>query len=411
MKKPFFFASIFLMSLFLFVKEFPAQNIKLENGLWFNGQEFEKKSVWIRDGKLSFKSSGRKIDQTIDISGKYVVPPYGEAHNHNLDSDNELQQRINKYLSHGVFYVKMQSSMKKLISPLMVNYNHAHGLDVSLAHAPITGTDGHPIALRKRLFDQGVYAAAFGSFKEIETHGFFIVDSSRDLSEKWQSILSFRPDFIKVILVHSEEYEKRKDDPSYFGQKGLNPRLLPDVVKRAHDIGLRVSVHVNTATDFHYAVMGGADEIAHLPGTTIEARIRPEDARMATKRNIVVVTTAGLVKRKSKDPNYEKILEAVRYNLKTLKEAGVKLAIGSDEYNDTSFTEATFLSETGIFSNLELLTMWSEISAKTIFPKRRVGRLENGYEASFLVLEGNPLEDWTNTQRIGMKMKQGIILK
>ena len=46
-------------------------------------------------------------------------------------------------------------------------------------------------------------------------------------------ILGFRPDFIKAILVFSEEFEKRKDDPAYFGQKGLNPKLLPNLVTKA----------------------------------------------------------------------------------------------------------------------------------------------------------------------------------
>lgn len=401
-----------LLSLsFIGAQEISAQNIKLENGMWFDGQKFSKRTVWIYDGNLRFKANGRKAEKTIDIKGKYVVPPFAEAHNHNLESEYELQKRIDEYLSHGVFYVKLQSSIKKRIEPLMKNYNHPLGLDISLTYAPITGTDGHPIAVRKRYLEQGLFGNLFQNLKEIETHGYFIVDTEKELSEKWESVLSFKPEFIKVILSYSEEYEKRKDDPAYFGRKGLNPKLLPEIVKRAHQKGLRVSVHVNTPADFREAIISNADEIAHLPGYSNGLKISPEDARLAAKKGVVVVTTAVLAKQRIKDPNYDKLLEGVKYNLKILKDAGVKLAVGSDDYNDTSLGEATFLAETGVFSNLELLKMWSETAAETIFPNRRIGKLKNGYEASFLVLDGNPVEDWSSVQKIHLKVKQGQILK
>ena len=46
----------------------------------------------------------------------------------------------------------------------------------------------------------------------------------------------------------------------------------------------------------------------------------------------------------------------------------------------------------------------------SIFPGRRVGRLEAGDEASFLVLAGNPLADFQNVRRIRMRFKGGVLL-
>jgi hypothetical protein len=46
------------------------------------------------------------------------------------------------------------------------------------------------------------------------------------------------------------------------------------------------------------------------------------------------------------------------------------------------------------FDNLTLLKMWCETTAFTIFPKRKIGYLKDGYEANFLVLTGNPLLDF-----------------
>jgi imidazolonepropionase-like amidohydrolase len=57
---------------------------------------------------------------------------------------------------------------------------------------------------------------------------------------------------------------------------------------------------------------------------------------------------------------------------------------------------------------LGLLKMWTETTAQTIFPSRKIGELREGYEASFVALEGNPLDDLTNLHRIKLRFKQGM---
>ena len=59
------------------------------------------------------------------------------------------------------------------------------------------------------------------------------------------------------------------------------------------------------------------------------------------------------------------------------------------------------------FDNVTLLKMWCETTAATIFPKRKIGQLKNGYEANFLVLTGNLLVDFANVKTIELRIKQG----
>jgi imidazolonepropionase-like amidohydrolase len=99
-------------------------------------------------------------------------------------------------------------------------------------------------------------------------------------------------------------------------------------------------------------------------------------------------------------------------NLRHLKDAGVRLAVGSDTMPGAGvLAEIEFLKDTEVFSNLELLTMWSETTPNVIFPQRKIGALEDGYEANFLVLEGNPVQDFSWAKRIRMRVKQGDPLK
>ena len=76
-------------------------------------------------------------------------------------------------------------------------------------------------------------------------------------------------------------------------------------------------------------------------------------------------------------------------------------------YGVTSLAEAMNLFEWKVFDNLTLLKIWSEATSELIFANRKIGRLQEGYEASFLVLDGNLLEDFAKVKNIRLRFKQG----
>src|SRR5918995_818340 len=382
---------------------------RFDNAFWFDGEQFIKRTVYVSERRLRL-APPEKVDTVVDLAGAHVISPLCEAHNHNLASDYENEERIARYLSDGVFYVKMMSNLPRETGVVRHTYNHPQSVDVAFANGSITGSGGHPVKLREQLLAQGVYE---GFTREtLRDHAYFVVDTPANLDEKWPLVLQYRPDFIKTILVHSEEYAKRRDDEAYFGNKGLDPQLLPLVVARAHEARLRISVHVNSAHDFHVAVASGVDEIAHLPGTKTVEQIARTDAELAARNGITVVTTAALIERlKKKDPElHAKLRSAQIDNLRLLRDAGVTLAIGSDEYDDTSVGEVQHLRSLGVFQDLEILRMWTRNCAPAVFPERKLGRLDPGYEASFLALDSNPLTDWSSLGRIRYRFKDGVPL-
>jgi imidazolonepropionase-like amidohydrolase len=252
----------------------------------------------------------------------------------------------------------------------------------------------------------------------------WLIDSLPDLERKWPRILAGRPDFIKIVLVHSEEYARRRSDSAFFNWRGLDPNLVSSVVQRAHAAGLRVSAHVETRADFHNALVGGVDEINHIPGFRGDEHTRfvdlapyevtEADARLAAERGVWVVTTLGGVA--AFDPQGPDSLtrraadSLFAHNLRVLRTAGVRLAVGSDSYRDDSAQEAAYLSTLGVFTPLELVRVWSEATPRAIFPTRRVGCLTDGCEASLLVLAADPGADFANTRRITLRMKDGRVL-
>jgi hypothetical protein len=390
------------------------------NGQWFDGKKFQRQTFYSVGGILT-KRRPSKVDETIDLADGFVVPPFAEAHNHNLGSavylnDEFTQQMIQRYLAAGIFYVKIPANPADNAAILRREFvNRPDSVDVAFSNGVLTSRDGHPIGMLLDSFKQAGVAAP--SVAEHDGKGFFIIESEADLLSKWERILAGKPDFIKTILCHSQGFAKRRENPTLFGYNGLDPQLMPRIVKQAHAARLRVSTHVNSAADFAAAVRAGVDEINHLPGIrfdqgTNEADylITAEDAKRAARQGTVVVTTANLAKFFAKDEALAKVQSAQRKNLQLLKQHGVRLAVGSDNYTTTSVEEALYLKSLNVFDNAELLKMWSVTAAITIFPRRKIGHLREGYEASFIVLRGNPLENFERVREIQLRFKQGLLI-
>ena len=146
--------------------------------------------------------------------------------------------------------------------------------------------------------------------------------------------------------------------------------------------------------------------------------VAEEDARLAGEQRTVVVTTLGELLRSletvtessPRRARADEILELQRENLDRLRKHGVPIAIGSDEYGANSVGEALALARSGLMEPDELLRAWCCSTAETIFPDRKIGRLEEGYEASFLVLEDDPLVDFDQVRSIRLRVKQGHVL-
>jgi hypothetical protein len=282
--------------------------------------------------------------------------------------------------------------------------------------------------LHEKLIDWGVIKDM--TKPELDGQAFFVVDDVEDLDEKWSALLESDPGFIKIFLGFSEQYESRLES-SKPGLRGLDPLIVPIVVKRAHDAGFRVSAHIETAADFRLAVDSGVDIIAHLPGWRVgidagfESYVRERwllsdnDAAKARERGTVVLTTtlAGNISTKPDHSHFEDVLAIHRDNLETLIKNRVAIAIGSDFYSGTSVQEAFMLGTQpivdgippiGAFDNKTIVKMLCESTPQLIFPNREVGLLRDGFEANFLVLAGDPINDLENLSRIERRFKQGI---
>jgi len=382
--------------------------VEYSGGRWFDGNRFVPRTMYVVDGAFRQRRPAT-VDSTVDLAGGYVVPPFSDAHQHLYAP---IDGTVRAYLRDGIFYVRDQANAPIGRRAIDAQLNRPTGFDYVSANQGWTSPGGHPVEVVLRAAVPANPMAA--KIRERMTPDFVMqVDSPADLEKHWNYFLAGdpKPDFVKIFLLWSEDYAKRRGDPKYEGNRGMDPTLVPVIVRLAHKAGLKVSAHVYTAGDFRNAINGGVDWIAHLPGGRGKAApflLTDADGALAKRHGVTVVTT--VTQHGDSALTDQLVKSQYAHNIGVLRRHGVPLLLGSDRFGDTAATEAEALKRTGLFSNLELLRMWSVTTPRAIFPKRRIGRLQDGYEASFLVLDGDPLADFGNTRRIVRRVKQGVEL-
>jgi imidazolonepropionase-like amidohydrolase len=110
--------------------------------------------------------------------------------------------------------------------------------------------------------------------------------------------------------------------------------------------------------------------------------------------------------------NYKAGLLMAQKNLKTLHDAGVTIGFGTDSGLATRFTgymehrELQLMVEAGL-TPMQSIVIATSRSAEILRAEKEFGTLQAGRQADFLVLDGNPLEDIRNTEKLSAVWQAG----
>jgi len=396
------------------------------NGRWFTGRDFKTRTFYSVAGILQAKHPAR-VDSTIDLAGGFVVPPFGDAHTHNLNGPSQLPTLARAYLEEGTFYVQVLTNARSGADAVRGQFNHPCTLDVVYANGGLTSTLSHPF-LAYEPFAMGLYnpsewhahAGEIRQSRLLENDAYWFIDTQADLDAKWTRLLADHPNLIKVFLLDASDSASAPVDTGLPQGHGLKPSLVVEVARRAHAAGRRVAAHIETAQDFALAVDAGVDLVAHLPGYEMPTGADPsrfevpeKAARLAARRGVFLTPTVSLAVI-AEGPDSVATVRArqllQRRNLQVLLREGVAIVVGSDWYGKTAHGEVEALRALGLWDNLGLLKLWAEATPQAIFPHRRIGRLASGYEANFVVLRENPLEQPEALGHIALRVKQGCLI-
>lgn len=405
------------------------------NGKWFDGKNFKRAVFYSANGVLT-KKRPPKIDETVDLRYGFVVPPFADAHTHNLDGKANLDKLAPAYLAEGTFYVQVLGNYASGAKQARPFVNKPGALDVSYANGMLTSTYGHPFLVYEP-FALGIYdyAQINPRIEEIkksrrgENNVYWFLDSRADVDAKWGKILETKPDLIKIGLLDAENLARDIAAGDTLG-KGLSPEVAAYVVEKARAADLRVYAHVETANDFRLGIKIGVNGFAHTPNYNWDGKLETKppddlttaDIKLAAEKNVVVIPTAarGVFRQTDYDgggkgtlnrERFGRVIERYRKLFGEMHRRGVRIAFGLDSYGTTVMPEIQYFHDNKIFDNRTLLKIAVETTPRTIFPNRKIGELREGFEASFLVLDANPLIDFNAVKNIRWRFKQGFVLE
>lgn len=423
----------FLIFCILFNKSTFCQTYAFKNGRWLIDNRFKKINVFSVNGLISFIEP-KKVDSIIDLNEKFVIPPFGDAHTHNLDGGYNLKEMITKYLTEGVFYVQVLGNNGEGSNAVRPALEKFKKIDVTYANGLLTSTYGHgfypyePLAMGIYApFLQFKYADSIKKSRIVENKAYYFLDTKADVDLKWPLIMRYKPDHIKICLNDAKNYiEKRRLEKA--DDNGLSEEVAAYIVEKAHNQGLRVFAHIETADDARICARIGVDALTHLPGyywdgtneTSNKYCMTKGDIKLFKKAGLIVIPTINIDGTTKYDStgspiyNQTNFLAAVEYEKRMLRlmfKSKIKIALGGDYFGNTVAPEIDSLIKYRFFPNKDLLKIYSTITPKSIFPNRKIGEFKEGYEASFLVLSENPLLNIQAIKNILLRVKQGSFIK
>ncbi|MDB5791073.1 MAG: amidohydrolase [Massilia sp.] len=233
-------------------------------------------------------------------------------------------------------------------------------------------------------------------------------------------------DFIKIVMETG------------YGFQSLDLATAKAVIAAAHQRGKLAVVHIGNEKDARAVLEAGADGLMHLfPGASSDARGL---AQLARSKGAFVIPTftvlesmagwrgddllahaalAGLLDKEAQAPlkarygnsaRPERLL-APRAVARAMMEAGVPLLAGTDagnpgtQYGVSMHRELAALVEAGL-TPAQALAAATSVPA-TVFKLGRRGRIDKGYKADLLLVDGNPTADILATRRIVEVWKDG----
>jgi imidazolonepropionase-like amidohydrolase len=393
-------------------------SVVYENGQVWTGSGFERRTIAVRDGMFVDPREAGARARRVHLGGGFVVPAFGNAHAHVTPADEAGSW---SFVKQGVFYVWNPNTVV-IGRPDLDFFAQKNSYDVVVAQGGITEPGGHPEKLYVDLLTQWVPSYKGMTLKDFLGNAFHYGRDPKEIDRALDLLKAQGAGFVKAYLLGSEQYRERRDDPAFYGNKGLNPANFPYLVAAARARGLPVAVHVETVHDLKVAALSGAAMAAHLPaygGASSEAELKPRalsesDARAIVGTGMKFVTTyalaAGYFADAEKKGKPAKALQARVYavqaeNVRLLKAAGATFLIGTDTGGQI-FDEAEHLVKIGGLSTMEALQTVLK-TGSLLFPNRRIGCFEAGCEADFLLLAADPSRNIAALREIKTRIKAG----
>ncbi|HAE89645.1 MAG TPA: amidohydrolase, partial [Idiomarina sp.] len=359
---------------------------------------------------------------SVDLSDKTCLPGLTDLHVH-LDGQSGPGAYLNRFTEGpaDLAYTAQNYGMKTLLAGFTTVRNPGDSYNVTLAlrDAIKAGKVKGP-----RIYSAGKSLATTGGHAD-PTNGVRpdlmgepgpkqgVVNSPSDIKEAIRQHYKDGADFIKITATGGV---------LSMASSGDNPQFTDDeleaLVAIADDYNFHIAAHAHGKSGMLRAVNAGIDTIEH--GTYMDDEVIA--AMKANGTYLVPTIMAGkFVAEKAKidgyfpavvKPKALAIGPKIQDTFAKAYKAGVKIGFGTDSgvsaHGDNA-KEFEYMVEAGMPANQAIQA--ATIAASDILRDPRLGRIKSGSYADIIAVDGNPLEDITELQRVTFVMKDGEIHK
>ena len=370
----------------------------------------ERATIVMANGRIEAAGAGIAVPAgatRIDMAGKTVMPGIFNAHGH-LNNDASPNK----------------SSREKLVTQLRLYADYG----VTTVMVLGTGADNLPdvVTLRDEQangpIDRARVFAAGQSLRDLT--------SEAEARARVDRYADQRADIIKIHITG--------------GPKDMTPAIYGALIDQAHKRGLRVAAHLYYLKDAKGLLEKGVDVIAHsirdqpVDAATIAEIKRRNVGYIPTltrdlaqfvyettpafftdpfflrrgdfyKAQMDLLKTPALQEKTRLDKERQSIKQALEQgnrNLKTLVDAGVLVAMGTDTGTNEGQWQGYFeqvelemMVKAGM-TPMQVLVAATSGGAKVMKLDQQLGAIQAGKAADLLVLNANPLTDIRNTRQI-----------
>lgn len=210
-------------------------------------------------------------------------------------------------------------------------------------------------------------------------------------------------DFIKIMTSGGGTRGTRRDLASYTLEE------VKSAVDEARRLDLTVTAHCHANQAIYNASEAGVNIIEHCsfrePGSIRERHVfRDELAKNIVEKGIYVDNVLN-----PQQTNPERLASAYE-NFKGLSEQGAKILPGTDGLRPFQTANLAFSLEMRVRAGtdpMEAIKSATKLSAEALKMGKVLGTIEVGKEADIISVEGNPLQDIRDLNKVKLVMKGG----
>jgi imidazolonepropionase-like amidohydrolase len=388
------------------------------------GQVFDSKTgkvenadLVLEDGRIVAVESGLDGDESVDVSGRTLLPGLFDCHTHVIFGDIDIWKFLQEPFSLR-FYVA-EKNLAATLGIGITTIRDAGGADLGIKTAVERGMIAGPrmqISL-KMLSQTGGHGDEWlpsgGSaplFVDYPGSPPALVDGPEEMRRKVRELIRDGADVIKVAV--SGGVLSPRDDPrhAHFGMDELE-----SLVTEASAAGRWVMAHAQASDGIKNAIRAGIRSIDHgvyLDDQAVSMMLERGTYLVPTlvaPQGVIDAAEAGASIPAASLEKARGVVEVHRESFRKAVEAGVKVAMGTDSGvtpHGENLRELFLMTEGGM-TPAQAITATTLTAAELMGLQDELGSLEPGKRADVVVVEGDPFDLKTLAERIEAVYKDG----